>query len=81
MPYDPLDRVKAFEEEAAEASAKQAAKAQAWRRAQVAQLEKDGWTDAAARAKAQLAEEAKPTKDEKPVKAAEKTKAAKEDKG
>lgn len=67
MPYDPLDRVRAFEEDAAKASAAVAAKSEKRLKDQADQLEKDGWTDAAARARTQLAEE------EKPVKAAEKS--------
>jgi hypothetical protein len=76
MPYDPLDRVRAFEEEAAAATKQN----EGWAKKQADQLEKDGWTDAAARARTQLPEtkEAKPTKAKEPVKAAEK---AKGDKG
>lgn len=53
---DPMDRVRAFEEDAAKAVAVLAANEQARLEDQAVQLEKDGWTDAAARARAQLVE-------------------------
>jgi hypothetical protein len=67
MPYDPLDRIKAFEEETTAALAQN----EGWAKKQADQLEKDGWTDAAARARTQLteAEEAKPTKAKESAKA------------
>ena len=62
---DPMDRVRAYEQSAADAVAQVEANTQGWREDQAAQLEKDGWTEAAARARAQLeqAEQAEVTEE------------------
>jgi hypothetical protein len=53
---DPMDRVRAYEQSAADAVAQVEKSTKGWRKKQADQLEKDGWTEAAARARAQVAE-------------------------
>jgi hypothetical protein len=66
------DHAKAFEKETAATLAQN----EGWLAKLADELEKDGWTEAAARARTQLPEtkKAAPTKAKEPVKAAEKTK-------
>lgn len=58
---DPGELVRTYHEQAAAAATEAQANAEEWRKAQADQLEAEGWTDLAARARTQLADYEAPT--------------------